>query len=76
MLQVSKPYTEFFSDEHLKSLEAKESMPERDEVPLEDMEISVPIHGAADDAEQGQAGDQDWGDAGEGEGFDGGFDED
>ncbi|XP_071931172.1 probable helicase MAGATAMA 3 isoform X1 [Coffea arabica] len=76
LFKVSKPYTEFFSDEHLKSLEAKESMPERDEVPLEDMEISVPIHGAADDAEQGQAGDQDWGDAGEGEGFDGGFDED
>lgn len=76
MIQVSKPYTEFFSDANLKSSEAKESMPQRHEVPPEDMEVSVPIDGTADDAEQVQAGDQDWGDAGEGEGFDGGFDED
>ncbi|KAI5661475.1 hypothetical protein M9H77_20798 [Catharanthus roseus] len=76
LIEVSKPYTEFFSDANLKLMEVKEAKPERPEAPLEDMDVTVPIDGNEDDAEQGQVADQDFGEAGEDGGFDGGYDED
>lgn len=57
-------------------MEVKEAKPERPEAPLEDMDVTVPIDGNEDDAEQGQVADQDFGEAGEDGGFDGGYDED
>lgn len=73
LLKVSKPYAEFFNDANLKAMEVKESIPERTEVPLEDMEVSIAVDGNADDnPDQAAEAEQDWGEAGE----DGGFDED
>lgn len=76
LYKVSKPYTEFFSDKNIKSMEVKDGMPGLQEAPRDDIEIDVPVDiSAAGDVDQGLAEDHDWGD-GDAEGFDGGFDED
>ncbi|KAA8536513.1 hypothetical protein F0562_028990 [Nyssa sinensis] len=72
LFKVSKPYTKFFSDESIKSMEVKEEGPEG---PTDDMETNAPVYGNTGDADLVQADENEYGD-GEGEGYDGGFDED
>ncbi|KAM7499180.1 hypothetical protein LguiA_023594 [Lonicera macranthoides] len=67
LVKVSKPYTDFFSEENIKSLEVKAAMAEMPHVPPDDMEISIPVDTNID---QGPAEDQDYGDGDGGEGFD------
>ncbi|KAK3012179.1 hypothetical protein RJ639_010874 [Escallonia herrerae] len=74
LFKVSKPYTDFFSDANLKSMEV-ESMVAKPEIPLADMEINVPVSVETAGADQGPAED-DWGDDGDADVFDGGMDED
>lgn len=77
LLQVSKPYTAFFSDENLKSMVAKDqSMPEDAEGGMA-VDNNAPIYSNLGDAEQGQAADEnEYGD-GDGDGDDdGGYGED
>lgn len=57
-------------------MEVKKSIPERTEVPFEDMEVSMPVDDNADQGGQAAAEQPDWGEGGEEAGFDGGFDED
>ncbi|KAL0335170.1 UNVERIFIED_CONTAM: putative helicase MAGATAMA 3 [Sesamum radiatum] len=73
LFKVSKPYNDFFSEANLKLMEVKESMQEKPEGPLEEMDIDVPIDANAGSADQGQPEDNDWGDAGEGEAYEGDF---
>ena len=79
LLQVSKPYTGFFSDESIKSMTVKEqSMPECTEGAM-DVDNNAPnIYSNMGDAEQGHAAEEnDYGDGdGDGDGDDGGYGED
>ncbi|KAK2992800.1 hypothetical protein RJ640_009097 [Escallonia rubra] len=74
LFKVSKPYTDFFSDANLKSMEV-ESMVAKPEIPLADMEINVPVSVETAGADQGPAED-DWGDDADVDAFDGAMDED
>lgn len=73
LLQVSKPYDKFFSDEHLKSMEIEGLMPEGQAAPPDDTEMNVPLDANVADADQVPIDDNDYGD-GDAEGFDGGDD--
>lgn len=70
-MQVSKPYSSFFSDESLTSMQAKADEPPRADVAENDMQLD----NVAAQADQAQAEDQDYGD-GDADMYDGGFDED
>ncbi|KAK4476866.1 hypothetical protein RD792_016030 [Penstemon davidsonii] len=75
LMKVSKPYTEFFSDANLKSMEVVESKSEELEDTPEDMGIDLPINVVI--ADQGEPDDNDWGGYGgeeDGEDFGGDFD--
>ncbi|KAL3814454.1 hypothetical protein ACJIZ3_015722 [Penstemon smallii] len=75
LMKVSKPYTEFFSDANLNSMEVVESKSEELEDPPEDMGIDLPINVVI--ADQGEPDDNDWGGYGgeeDGEDFGGDFD--
>ncbi|PIN13525.1 tRNA-splicing endonuclease positive effector (SEN1) [Handroanthus impetiginosus] len=76
LIKVSKPYTDFFSEDTLKSMEVKESILERVEAAPEEVEVDMAIDASAANADQAQPEDNDWGDAGEAEGYDGNFGED
>ncbi|GFY94817.1 P-loop containing nucleoside triphosphate hydrolases superfamily protein [Actinidia rufa] len=73
-LQVSKPYRGFFSDENIKSMEARELLQEKTEAQNNEMEVdtTVPIFSNPADVDQGPADDP----YDDDEGYDLGIDED
>ncbi|KAL1802097.1 hypothetical protein ACET3Z_030744 [Daucus carota] len=72
LCKVSKPYADFFSDANIASMEIKKTVPELQEVPIDDIGFDVAIDVNVDD---GPANVQDWG-GGDAEGFDGAGDDD
>ncbi|KAL8528057.1 hypothetical protein ACS0TY_005756 [Phlomoides rotata] len=71
LFKVSKPYTDFFSEDSLKSMQIEEAVPE--EAQTEEMDIDVPIGDI--NADQGQPDDNDGEDGGE-DAYDGDFGDD
>lgn len=76
LFKVSKPYADFFGDSNLKSLEVKESGPEKLDAPVDDMDVDMPTDANASTVDPAQPDDNDWGDAGGEEAFYGDFGED
>ena len=74
-MQVSKPYTAFFSDQSLESMRTKEEIKPSEEIQNDELDYSMPTY-TVGDADEGQGDDNGYGDGDEMDVDDGGFGDD